>query len=275
MEDSYLEKNPAQTLALGTSLLVAQLVGLIGNTFVLIIGTRVFRLRKNVPNVLVLLLAWCDFLTFPFAYPPTLMRYFADIELTPDLCNYQGTALLFFYFISVTLVSLSCIDRFLAISKPFCYDTYISYDRETVKVGSIGLCGLGLTFGLLPVFGVGENVVHSPGGFCLFSWTTSAVEGRSLVLVIMSFLSMCLCIVVFTSLGIFILTLRLIQNAPPADEESSYSGHHGTGHKRAEVQFAKLSLVVATAFILCWGLFLVSRESCMQAARGASDDRRR
>lgn len=259
--------NNDQFLAGGFTLLLSGTIGFVGNIFVLIITYRILRYRRNVPTILILFLAWTDLLTFPLIYPQSLIKYFIGFYVGDYVgCDFQGTVITLLYGVSITLVLMMSIDRLLALHKPFCYERYITYDKEKVKVTAIGVGTAGLTISLLPAFGVGRNVLHFPGTFCLFEWGAETVDGKALLYIYMTLLSIAMLTIVFCNLGVVVLTWRLmrrVQNdSTLGDKESAPSNrpvkHTNNAQVEMEMQFAKISCVAAIAFVGCWSLFLVS-----------------
>lgn len=256
-----------QFLAGGVTLLLTGLIGFIGNILVLIVTYRILRHKRNIPNVLILFLAWVDLLVFPLAYPQALVKYFFGIYIGDYMgCDFHATTITFLFMSSILLVVLMSADRFLALYKPFYYDKHMIYDKEKIKVASIGFgCSL-LTISLLPAFGVSRNVLHFPGTFCLFEWGAVSFEGQTLVYIYMSSLAAAMLFIVFCNLATVIMAMKLFQRGPSnaasrVDEESSNMTHiqHNRSSRKMELQFAKLSGAVAISFVGCWGLFLVSQ----------------
>lgn len=258
--------NSDQFLAGGITLLLSGLVGFVGNTLVLIITYRILRYRQSLPTVFTLFLAWVDFLIFPLAYPQSLIKYFFGVYVGNYMaCDYQATVITFLYTLSIMLVVFMSIDRLLALLRPFYYGQYITYDKEKVKVTAIGLGTAVLTISLLPSFGVGRNVLHFPGTYCLFEWGAETVDGRALVYISMSFLAFALLLVAFCNLAVVVLVWRLMGRAAPSvatkgDEEQATREQVSPAENKGtvELQFAKLSCAVAVSFVGCWSLFLVS-----------------
>lgn len=257
-----------QFLAGGVTLMLTGLIGFVGNLLVLIVTYRILRHRRNIPNILILFLAWIDLLVFPLAYPQSLIKYFFGFYIGDYVaCDFQATTISFLFMLSILLVVLMSVDRLLALYKPFYYDKHMVYDREKVKITAIGFGCSVLTVSLLPAFGVSRNVLHFPGTFCLFEWGSDTVEGKALVYIFMSALASAMVLIVTCNLLIVVMALRLSNrrqnstNKPREDPEASNAGnieHHHCVCGKMELQFAKLSGAVAVSFVGCWSLFLVS-----------------
>ena len=275
-----------QFIAGGITLFLSGLIGICGNIFVLIVTYRILRYRKNIPNVLILFLAWTDLLIFLLAYPQSLLKYFFGVYFGDYIaCDYQATVLTFLYTISISLVSIMSADRLLGLHRPFCYKKYITYDKEKVKVAAIGLGTTTLTVSLLPALGIGRNVLHFPGTFCLFDWGAESLEGKALVYSYMAMLGIAMATIISCNFGVVVLTWKLIRKVQckpqvkedlemgrkNSDVETTTSESKKLEHLRIEVarsqsgrrgdmelQFAKWSSAVAFAFVCCWSFFLVS-----------------
>ncbi|CAH3152993.1 unnamed protein product [Pocillopora meandrina] len=260
------EFSDEQFLVGGVTLLFTGLIGFFGNLLVLIVTYRILRHKRNIPNVLILFLAWTDLLVFPLAYPQSLIKYFFGVYIGDYMsCDFQATAITFLFMSSIILVVVMSVDRLLALSEPFYYDRHVIYDKEKVKVASIGVGCSVLTVSLLPAFGVSRNVLHFPGTFCLFEWNSTSFDGRALLYIFMSSLAFAMFLVVSCNLTTVIMALRLARrrqdsiNKPRSDEEAANSrplDHHCSSGKM-EIQFAKLSGAVAITFFSCWSLFLL------------------
>ncbi|XP_031559420.1 prostaglandin E2 receptor EP4 subtype-like [Actinia tenebrosa] len=257
--------NNDQFLAGGITLFISGFIGFIGNTFVLIITYRILRYRKNIPSILILFLAWTDFLTFPLIYPQSLIKYFFGVYIGDySACDFQGTVITFLYGVSILLVLIMSIDRLLALYKPFCYEQHISYDKEKVKVTAIGVSAAGFTIALLPTFGVGRNVLHFPGTFCLFEWGAKTVDGIALLYIYMTLLSIAILAIVFCNFTVVLLAWRLMRRlhseSTLGDKETASTCQTKKKHSNRgdmEMQFAKLSCMTAIAIVGCWSLFLI------------------
>ena len=273
-----------QFIAGGVTLFLSGLIGFFGNILVLIVTNRILRFRKNIPNVLIVFLAWADLLIFPFAYPQSLLKYFFGKYYGDYIaCDYQATVLTFLYTVSISIVLIMSIDRLLALHKPFCYQKYITYDKEKVKIAAIGLGMTALTISLLPALGIGRNVLHFPGTFCLFEWGADSMDGKALVYSYMTLLSFSMLAIVFSNFCVVVLTWRLMRRvqSSPLQKENLELGRKNSKDETTqaevkkneqpdnelastprrgamEMQFAKLSSAVAFAFVCCWGLFIVS-----------------
>ena len=246
----------------GTTLLVFGLLGFVGNVLVLVITRRILRYRKNLPTVLILLLAWIDTLCFPLVYPQSLIKYFSGVYVGNSwACEYQASAIIFLFGSSIFLVASMSIDRLLALYKPFCYGQYVNYNPRKVAVvaTSVGLAIL--TVSVLPALGVGRNVPHFPGTFCLLEWNPKTPGGKALFYVFASFLALAVLLVVVCNLVVVLLVWRMTRRALPTptshvqdDVQTGSAEQKGS----VELQFAKLSCAVALTFAACWSLFLVS-----------------
>ena len=260
-----------QFLVGGVTLLLTGLIGFIGNILVLIVTYRILRHKRNIPNVLILFLAWVDLLVFPLAYPQPLIKYFFGVYIGDYMaCDFQATSITFLFMSSILLVVLMSIDRLLVLYRPFYYDKHMIYDKEKIKVASIGFGCSVLTISLLPAFGVSRNVLHFPGTFCLFEWGSDSFEGQALVYIFMALLALAMLLVVGSNLATVLMALRLYKGRQVSsstlrgDEESSKETNNVESRRvsaKMELQFAKLSGSVAVAFVSCWSLFLVSLTS--------------
>lgn len=262
--EKFIDK---QFLAGGVTLLLTGLLGFVGNALVLIITYRILRYKRNIPNVLILFLAWTDLLVFPLAYPQPLIKYFIGVYIGDYMaCDFHATSISFLFMLSILLVVLMSLDRLLVLYNPYYYDKQMYYDKEKIKIASICFGCSVLTISLLPAFGVSRNVLHFPGTFCLFEWGSDSFEGQALVYMFMALLALAMFLVVACNLATVLMALSLyrkrqITSSPRVgDEESSKAKlpEATSDSGEIELQFAKLTGSVAVAFVSCWGLFLVS-----------------
>ncbi|XP_068752312.1 prostaglandin E2 receptor EP3 subtype-like [Montipora capricornis] len=260
--------NDEQFLVGGVTLLLTGFIGMLGNLLVLTTTYRILRHKRNIPNVLILFLAWIDLLVFPLAYPQPLVKYFYGVYVGDYMgCDFQATCIVCLFTLSILVVVLMSVDRLLALFKPFYYDKQMIYDKEKIKIASIGFGCSVLTISLLPAFGVGRNVLHFPGTFCLFEWGSDSFEGQALVYIFMALLALAMLVVVVCNLATIFMALRLNQRTQNCcschrgDAETAKTNHTVSETKfvsgKMELQFAKLSGSVAVTFMSCWGLFLV------------------
>lgn len=264
-----LEKfSEEQFLIGGVTLLLTGVIGVIGNLLVLTTIYRILRHKRNIPNVLILFLAWIDLLVFPLVYPQPLVKYFYGIYIGDYMgCDFQATCIVCLFTLSILLVVLMSFDRLLALFKPFYYDKQLIYDKEKIRVASICFGCSVLTISLLPAFGVGRNVLHFPGTFCLFEWRSDSFEGQAVAHLFVASLGLAMFIVLVCNLATVFLSLRLNERQQKnckrrhLDVESANTKQIASettfSEVKVELQFAKLSGTVAVAFVSCWGLFLV------------------
>ena len=268
-----LEKfSEEQFLIGGVTLFLTGVIGVIGNLLVLATIYRILRHKRNIPNVLILFLAWIDLLVFPLVYPQPLVKYFYGIYIGDYMgCDFQATCIVCLFTLSILLVVLMSFDRLLALFKPFYYDKQIIYDKEKIRVASICFGCSVLTISLLPAFGVGRNVLHFPGTFCLFEWRSDSFEGQAVAHLFVASLGLAMFVVLVCNLATVFLSLRLNERQQNnckrrhLDVESANTKQIASettfSEVKVELQFAKLSGSVAVAFVSCWGLFLVSPRS--------------
>ena len=257
------EPAPDVNLALGITLLFFSIVGVVGNTIVLRIVFKVLRSRRTLPNILILFLAVTDLLTICLAFPPAILGYLIGLTVRhAPLCNYQGTALNFFYLISVSLVACMSLDRYLALSRPFFYKTYVVFGGNKLAIAFGILCIFALAVSLLPVFGVGAHVLQYPRTFCLFQLNARDFAGKFVLFLNLSLLLVCMMTVVACNSAVSWTSFRMLrrsrQQRPSVEVERTSSAF--TVCLTEECQFLKLSVLVMATFVGFWSLFVVRKQ---------------
>ncbi|XP_052061848.1 prostaglandin E2 receptor EP4 subtype-like, partial [Mytilus californianus] len=100
----------------------------------------------------------------------------ASLKASVSLCHYMAFMMIFAGLATVLLVGAMALDRYFAIIHPFKYSVV---DRYTiVNFVIFGIWLVSVLIALLPVFGLGENVVHYPFSWCFFNFFGHQVEDQ-------------------------------------------------------------------------------------------------
>ena len=267
-------------LAAGFTLLISEVLGIVGNTFVLIIIVRILKHRKSIPNLLIFILAIVDLITLPLTYTQAIISHLGGGYYLggQTSCDLHSTAITFCKYMAMLVISLISLDRFIAMSYPFCYKDHLLYD-DTRKYRLLTvLLPLTLVFAVLstlPLLGMSRNVLQYPGSYCLFDVTHTTTTSATLIGVHISFLGMFLVVIVASNIGVCLQAHRLIQKIKPSlrvskreaklSKDSQNLCENGKTSKRRkrlnpkqEKKLLRTSILATSVFLLCWLPFLVS-----------------
>lgn len=276
----YEDLSTATRIAAGTTLLFAELIGLIGNVFVLIIIIRILKHRRNIPNILICILAILDLLSLPLTYTQAIMSHFSGFYAGGQVaCDYHATAIAFCKYSSILTIALISLDRCIALSYPFCYKDHLSYDdtrKYRLFVLIVPLFAVTLILSFLPLIGMSRNVLQFPGSYCLFDMKRRELSSAVLLGMHISFLGTVLVLVTVANVVVCVQAYRLIQKIKPSlrvskreakiqrhkDETSLYKKLT----PKQERKLLRTSLLTIAVFYICWLPFLVSK--CIRKATG-------
>eukprot|EP00795_Rhopilema_esculentum_P013572 gene13572-4461_t len=271
----YPDLSRSLRLAGGITLLISELIGIVGNTFVLIIIARVLQHRKSIPNILILLLTILDLASLPLTYTQALLSY-ANAEYIggQTACDYHSTIITFCKYASILVISLISLDRFIAMSYPFCYKDHLLYDEtRKYRLAALLLPLFAVTgiVSMLPLLGMSRNVLQYPGSYCLFDIRHNTTLSAVLLGMHICFLGIIIMLVVATNIGVCLQAQRLIQKIKPSlrvskreektlqDTSSDYKQRKS--YKRLspkqEKKLLRTSIVATGLFLACWLPFLV------------------
>lgn len=274
---NYQELSKSARIASAATLIIAEIIGIIGNLFALILITRILKYRRNIPNILICLLTIVDLMALPMTYSQAILSHIEGRYLGGQLaCTYHATAITLFKYLSIVLISLISLERFIAMSYPFCYKERISYDetrKHKIAIVLILVLIAVAIISLLPVIGVGHNVLQYPNSYCSFDMSHKMKSNVVLLAIHITFLSSIAILVIVSNIGVCIQAHKLIQKIRPSLQISkrevqksrslspSQSGVKKTGLKkltpRQEKKLLKISIFNIAIFIVCWFPFLV------------------
>lgn len=226
--------------------------GVLGNVLAICVLLRSSREHKQtVFYRLVGALACTDLFGTCAISPVTLAVYANNLNWVGGdiLCNYESFMFIFAGYSTIFIIGTMAIDRFVALTHPFFYDSHITYSRA--KYGILGLWGFAAFMGLLPVMGLGENVKQFPGTWCFFSFTSPEVKNQ-----IFSYMyaTIGLLIIFVTALSNVVVTFTLLKMRRKALKNMSAN----TKRHDSELQMVILLLGIIIIFSTCWCPFLVS-----------------
>ena len=240
----------------GITLLVTGLLGIFGNILVLIIIMRILRHRKNIPNILIYVLAIVDLLNIPFAFTQAVISHFSGGYVGGQpACDFHATMIIFFSYVSVFLVAAMSLDRNLALSQPFCYQRNSYYNSFKMKLFVLTICIISCVLSILPTTGLGRNVLQFPGSYCHFDMDRKKSVTMGLLSLNITVLGILIIFVVVCNVGVCILAWKMIDirqvltQKNIANQETSSTTSSGS---KGEIIFVRLSIVIMVAFLICW-----------------------
>ena len=224
------------------------------NLLTIIIMGRSVYVRKTWPNILVFFLSFTDLFIIIVGFFPAVLVLFMDHLLlykNTSLCNFQGIVLNASYLVSFYLVASISVDRYFAICHPFLYNKNVS-QTQSLRVKYCGLLvvtTLSIFVSLIPFMAQSNHVVHYPGTYCLFDWSSFNVASRLIIIINMLGYSASMMVIIFSTIKICHAAIKM-RRAKIAMQVSSHKRINITGND-LELNFAKLAVVVSTVFFLC------------------------
>lgn len=228
--------------------------GVFGNLLAIFVLARSSREHKQtVFYRLVGTLACSDLFGTCATSPVTLAVYANNLKWVggAPLCDYESFMLIFAGYATICIIGTMAVDRFLAISFPFFYDTHVTPGRAKFII--IGIWGFAAFMGCLPIMGLGENINQFPGTWCFFNFTSSKVKNQIFAYL---YAIIGLLVIGVTAISNVIVTFALLKMRRKAVKMMNASN---TKTCDTELQMMVLLLGIIFVFSTCWCPFLVSR----------------
>lgn len=232
--------------------------GVLGNLLAIFVLARSSREHKQtVFYRLVGALACTDLFGTCATSPVTLAVYANNLKWVGGvpLCNYESFMLIFAGYATICIVGTMAVDRFLAISHPFFYDTHVTHGRAKFII--IGLWSFSAFMGCLPIIGLGENINQYPGTWCFFTFTSSELKNQ-----IFAYL--------YAIIGLLVIGVTAISNVVVTSvllkmRRKAIRSMNTCNAKRhdSELQMMVLLLGIIIIFSTCWCPFLVRKPCCI------------
>lgn len=228
--------------------------GVAGNVLALIVLARSSReTKKRAFYRLVGALAFTDFLGTCATSPVTLAVYANNLKWLGGmpLCNYESFMLIFAGCSTISIICAMSLDRFVSICHPFVYDKYVTSRRTNGGLLTIWL--FAACMGLLPIIGLGENVIQFPGTWCFFTFTSSKVKNQIFAY---SYAAICLIAIFVTGVSNMFVTGMLLKMKRRSRQTRAVC-YTCTRRQSKETQMLILMVGIIAIFTTCWGPFLV------------------
>ncbi|XP_071172868.1 thromboxane A2 receptor-like isoform X2 [Mytilus edulis] len=228
-------------------------LGVIGNILAVCVLFRTKkRHRWGVFYRFVIALAFTDLFGLITTTPVVFAVFSGKLRLweSVPLCHYMAFMMIFAGLATVLLVGAMALDRYFAIIHPFKYNTI---DRYTIVNCSIfGIWSFSVLIAVLPVFGLGENVVHFPTSWCFFNFFGHEVEDQ----IYGYFYSV---LGLFTIFVTAILNCRviigIISGRRSAARRGSITSKKSRSRKDIFITFFLVAIFLV--FTICWAPFMI------------------
>ena len=236
--------------------LVALVFGLMGNILVIIAFGKTPALRKNVTNFFVTSLAVSDLLLVMFIMPIQLYNSLHNINFcgTIEVCQIYFTTDVMFFVASITNLFAVTVDRFIAITKPYKYNSIVTLKRAKISIACIWIYAA--------IWGVMVNYNKDTHSFdaiqtnhhkCFYN------KNKDLFFTINFGLVFCIPSLIMLVLYAIILKIS-ISHAKQIDENSYPRrgskefpiSKHFFSSKKMEFRATKLVSIVYGTFLICW-----------------------
>ena len=213
----------------------------IGNLLTCILIRKRLKWRNSVSDVLVGGLALNDLLTCIVVFTPSILgEIFQRWPDSERFCQFHAVVTLWYLYTTFAIIVLMSVDRWLALNKPFYYQTKVS-----TLLMKLVICGLGsfcLLLGSVPL--LFYPVIPQAGWYCtvtqlhLVNGTMEVSVPHLLLRINMAYICTGMVILLgFTGHIIYTMTRK------------HRIRHHGY---RKEHKFAQLMAVVALCFLITW-----------------------
>ena len=246
---------PSISIAHQAIFMVVWLFATVINLLTIIIMGRSVYVRKTWPNILVFVLSFTDLFIIIVGFFPAVLVLFVDHMLLykhTGLCNFQGIILNASYLVSFYLVASISVDRYFAICHPFLYNKNVT-QTQSLRVKYCGLfvvTVLSIFVSLIPFMAQSNHVVHYPGTYCLFDWSSFNVASRLIIAINMLGYSASMIVIIFSTIKICHAAIKM-KRANAAIQMSNHKRTIRITSNDLEMNFAKLAVVVSTVFFLC------------------------
>ncbi|XP_019623332.1 PREDICTED: prostaglandin E2 receptor EP4 subtype-like [Branchiostoma belcheri] len=236
-----------------TTIIIVAVVGLFGNSLIIVVSREIYRQRPTMPNLLLIYLSWTDVLNCSLGVTPLALSYYFNIYVNQAMCDFNATVLLALSVASQMIVALMSVDRYWALLHPFSYNRHFGYDKSKIYPALVFIFLYTMVVSFLPLFGLVKNVPQYPNSYCMFDWTDDSPTGRAVVYINVVNMFLCLFIIVVVNAFVAAYMFRLRRVRPRLPSRDSEVA--GVQECRLELQMARLTLVVAVAFFCSWFLF--------------------
>ncbi|ESO86654.1 hypothetical protein LOTGIDRAFT_73649, partial [Lottia gigantea] len=230
--------------------------GVFGNVLALVVlGTSRKKHKKTVFYRLVGALACTDLFGIVSVSPITIIVYSTGRTWVGGhhLCNYSSFMMIFSGIATLLIVGAMALERFVAIIHPYAYETRFSIGK--VKYIVIGIWGTSLFIALLPMFGLGENILQYPGTWCFFDYKSDKLTGKIFTYFYSSVGLAVIFLTAICNVAVMIVLVKMRQSAK--DIKPSTLIKRQSNKLNSEVQMMILLGGIILVFATCYAPLMV------------------
>ncbi|TRY86340.1 hypothetical protein DNTS_016140 [Danionella cerebrum] len=228
-------------------------VGVLGNVIALILLEIQRRKHpRSLFHVLVTSLVLTDLLGTFSVSPLVLTSYLTNASLLGMnenrlVCGHFAFAMTFLSMVTLGILLLMAVERWLSIGHPFCYEKTVRKGCGYGAVALVYLCGA--LFCAAPFLGFGKFVQYCPGTWCFIDMDPSESQHRAFNLIYAScLLSMIVCTVLCNASVIYHLSLMHRRLKAQRSSVRRLRGHRSISE---EEEHLLLLGFMTIAFVIC------------------------
>ena len=241
------------TMVTGALILLFMLIGLPGNTVIIVCIIKQ-RLFKEVTHLLLLNLAVSDFLLCLLVMPFTVVAGFAGGYVLGgsdytrcQVCQQTGVILTFTTSLSIKILCLMSLDRFIFIKFPLYYSRWVTLRKVIIAIILAWL--LSSIEALPPVFGFGLIKYGYATSSCYISFFTKASFGIEYTLLLVAISTIVVIVTIVTNIWIACITRKQIWGVYGSQLTSSKEENKNQAiKKRTRKKMMKKQMVLIRAF---------------------------
>ncbi|CAG2246270.1 prostaglandin F2-alpha receptor-like isoform X1 [Mytilus edulis] len=232
---------------------VSFVLGVIGNILAICV---IFRSRKRrrlgVFHRLVVTLAFTDLFGIITTSPVVFAAFSGKVCLktSESLCNYMAFMMIFAGLATVLIVGAMALDRYFAVLHPFKYNSVKKDFIVNLVISGIWL--FSVLMSVLPIMGLGENVVHYPKSWCFYNFFGDRVEDK-IYGYLYSILG--LGIICLTAIMNLLVIVGIISGRRSVSRRGSISNKKSRSRK--DISMSVFLVAIVLVFAVCWAPFMI------------------
>ncbi|XP_013382905.1 rhodopsin, GQ-coupled-like [Lingula anatina] len=241
--DRYL--SPAIHYACGIAMTLGTILGIFGNTSILLMFLK-FKNLRSTTNLFIMSLNVSDLMLAVFGCPMSGISSFALKWVFGDVgCVLHGFMMYFAGLSEMYCLTAIAIDRYIVIAKPLLAPAI----TQTKALIAIVACYVGgLMFAMAPLFGWSKYTYEGAGTTCGIDWITKRPQDVSFAITILIACYLTpVGIMLFCYLNIYLTVLSSTRSGT-WDKQSSIAKRNA----RLERKMALMTVAMLGNFLLCW-----------------------
>ncbi|XP_061098724.1 prostaglandin E2 receptor EP4 subtype-like [Conger conger] len=233
-------------------------VGVLGNLVAIVVLSISKKEQKETTfYTLVCGMAITDLLGTCFTSPVVIATYVRNRWPGGEpLCHFFSFSMLFFGSAGMSILCAMAVERYLAINHAYFYSQYV--DRTMGRLALMATYLVNIVLCVMPSFGFGEHVKHSPGTWCFLDWRAMTPLAASYTFLYGGFMLVLIAVSVLCNFAVCRSLVRMNQRTRLVKAEAF--GKQGGSRRRfpkipsvtaAEMQMFWLLLLMTTVFLAC------------------------